>query len=95
MLYGQKHTAAVQKHARTSMPHMNAARRASDCRPDPPTPTSSMWPPGCVSRRHTRDTCSAANRNMARFMGRLEVALKSWRYSSSTEMSCAVSVISV
>ena len=40
-----------------SIPEMKAARRVRLCRPLPPTPTSSMWPPGCLSRRQMRLTC--------------------------------------
>ena len=79
---------------KTCMPQMKAARRASDWRPEPPTPTSSMWPPGCFSSRQMRDTCSTANRNMARFMGRLDMPLWSVRYSSIVEISLGTSFTS-
>ena len=56
---------------KTSWPQMKAASRVRLCLPLPPTPTRSMLPPGCLSTRQMRLTCSTANRNMARFMGRL------------------------
>ena len=53
------------------MPQMKAARRAKLWRPLPPRPTSSMLPPGWLSTRQIRLTCSTANRNMAKFIGLL------------------------
>ena len=38
-----------------------AARRVSDWRPEPPTPTSNAWLLGCFKIRHIRDKCSTAN----------------------------------
>ena len=43
-----------------SRPQMNAARRAKDCLPEPPTPTSSALPRGLVRMRLMRHTCSIA-----------------------------------
>ena len=43
---------------------MSAASRDSDWRPDPPTPTSSMLPPGIEMMREMRVACSIAKRNM-------------------------------
>ena len=36
---------------------MNAARRESDCLPDPPTPTSMACPPEFMTMRTMRHTC--------------------------------------
>eukprot|EP00983_Pelagomonas_calceolata_P102975 1158867-Pelagomonas_calceolata.AAC.8 len=44
----------------TSMPAMKPARRDSDCRPLPPTPTFSRWPPSWRSTRTARAMCSTA-----------------------------------
>mmetsp|Transcript_34508 Transcript_34508/g.68723 ORF Transcript_34508/g.68723 Transcript_34508/m.68723 type:complete len:235 (-) Transcript_34508:827-1531(-) len=42
------------------MPIVNAASRAMDCRPEPPTPKSRMWPRGAASTRLTLQMCSHA-----------------------------------
>ena len=57
------------------MSDMNPASRVSDCRPEPPTPSSSAFPWGWRSTRDTRDTCSMASRNMTSFIGVLDSAL--------------------
>ena len=43
---------------------MNVLRRLSDWRPDPPTPSSSMLPLGCLKTRVMRATCEIASMNM-------------------------------
>mmetsp|Transcript_11646 Transcript_11646/g.49782 ORF Transcript_11646/g.49782 Transcript_11646/m.49782 type:complete len:362 (-) Transcript_11646:1426-2511(-) len=73
---------------------MYAASFVSDCRPEPPTPTSSAWPPGWLTMRQMRQTCSSANRNSTKRMGFLEVALKSPRYSDTTPCRTEYSVTS-
>ena len=46
-----------------------AARRVSDCRPLPPTPSSNALPSGSLMTRQMRLTCSMASRNMTSFIG--------------------------
>lgn len=45
----------------TSYSSIKAARRVRDCRPAPPSPTSSALPPGEVMMRQMRQMCSSAN----------------------------------
>ena len=73
---------------------MYVASLLSDCLPLPPTPTHSMCAPGCFKTRHTRLMCSAAYRNIARFIGVLLPPLYSVRYSSSLAMIPVMSVTS-
>ena len=51
------------------MSHMLAARRTSDERPEPPTPTSSAQPRGWVSTRERRARCRHASVKKTRFIG--------------------------
>ena len=76
------------------MPMMNDASRLKDWRPEPPTPTHSMCAPGCFKTRQMRATCSAAYRNIARFIGLLLTPLWSTRYSSSRATTADMSVSS-
>ena len=43
---------------------INVERRLSDWRPDPPTPSRSMLPLGCLKTRVMRATCEIASMNM-------------------------------
>ena len=63
--------------------HIEAASRASDCRPEPPTPTSSAQPRGCVMTRESRARCRHASVKKTRFIGLVDERLKSARYSSN------------
>jgi len=47
-------------------PQMCAARRESDCLPEPPTPTSSAWPEGLEMMREMRQMCFIASSNSTR-----------------------------
>jgi hypothetical protein len=49
--------------------HMFAASLTSDERPEPPTPTSSAHPRGCVSTRESRERCRHASVKKTRFIG--------------------------
>ena len=51
------------------MSHMEAASRTSDWRPEPPTPTSSAQPRGCVMTREMRARCRHASAKKTRFIG--------------------------
>ena len=73
---------------------MNAASRVSDCRPLPPRPTSSAWPPGWRMILQMRATCSTANVKRTRLMGALELALYSARYSVTVAARAPASVSS-
>ena len=82
---------AIWKHG---MPMINDARRLNDCLPEPPTPTQSMCAPGCFNTRQMRATCSAAYKNIARFIGDLLMPLWSTRYSSNRATTLDISVSS-
>lgn len=49
-----------------AMPQMKAASLASDCFPEPPTPTSSACPPGLLMMRLMRAMCFIASSNNTR-----------------------------
>lgn len=66
----------------TSMAYIAPANRVKLWRPLPPTPTSNIWPPGCLRIRQILDTCSTANRKIAKFIGLLLTPLKSAKYDS-------------
>ena len=82
---------AIWKHG---MPMMKEASRDRLCRPLPPTPTQSMCAPGCFKTRQIRATCSAAYRNIARFIGDFDIPLWSIKYSSNRFTTAGMSVSS-
>jgi len=58
-----------------SISPMNDARRESDCRPEPPTPTSSAQPRGWQMTRERRARCRHASVKKTRFIGFVEERL--------------------
>ena len=62
------------------MPLMCAASLLSDCLPEPPTPTSSAWPPGLAMMREMRQMCFMASSKSTRFIT-AEVSLYSFSAS--------------
>mmetsp|Transcript_17181 Transcript_17181/g.65159 ORF Transcript_17181/g.65159 Transcript_17181/m.65159 type:complete len:246 (-) Transcript_17181:1928-2665(-) len=74
-------------------PAMKVASLVAHCLPEPPTPTSSEWPPGILRTRAIRETCSRKKRKGTRSMGLLVWELNSSSdariWPTSTEASCA------
>ena len=63
---------SILKRVKSAMWH---ARRVRDWRPEPPTPTESTLPKGCLTMRRMRHTCSAAKGKSTRSIGAFEIAL--------------------
>ena len=73
---------------------MNAAKRASDWRPDPPMPSNNMCPEGFLRTRAIRHVCSTASKNMTRFICLRLMLLYSPSMRSQVETSCPMSFTS-